>query len=111
MIKEMINGSKTQNEILEYYNTNITYKKLPRGIDGFVFNYRGINNIFINNNLSYFRKQRAILHELSHIELNHLEQNDKDLFAFKVSNYEDEADEYLKGLEKQLWELKHLFLL
>lgn len=98
MIKKLINGSITQNEVLGYYNTNITYKELPKGIDGFVFNYRGINNVFINSNLSNYRKKKVILHELAHIELDQLEQNDNDLFAFKISNYEDEADKYINQI-------------
>jgi len=97
MIKELIRGSKTQNEVLNYYNANITYKELPKSVYGIVFNYKGINNIIINKDISYYKKRKTILHELAHIELNQLEQCNKDLFAFYINEYEDEADRYIKN--------------
>ena len=45
MLKELLTGVIGQNEVLNHYNANITYIKLPKGIYGFVFNYKGINNI------------------------------------------------------------------
>jgi len=48
--------------------------------------------------LSYYMRKKTILHELAHIELNHLQQVDNDLLAFKVNQYEDEADRYVKFL-------------
>ena len=53
----------------------------------------------MSNNLSYYKKKKTILHELAHIELNQLNQLNKDLFAFKVDKYEDDADLYIKMLE------------
>ncbi len=97
-ITDLLNKDITQQELLNYYNACITYIKLPNKINGYVFQYKGIYNIFINKNLSYYKKKKTILHELAHIELNHLNQIDKDLFAFKVEFYEDEADNYLRGL-------------
>ena len=35
---------------------------------------------------------------LKYIELNHLNQIDKELFSFKIDNYEDTADIYIKFL-------------
>ena len=102
MIKELINGSKTQKEVLNYYNANITYKDLPKSIYGFVFNYKGINNIIINRHLSSYKKKKSILHELAHIELNQLEQSNKDLFEFYVDLYEDAADKYIKYIKENL---------
>lgn len=97
-IEELLKGEITQNELLDYYNTSIIYEKLPRSVRGFVFNYDNVNFIIINDNLSYYKKKRTILHELAHIELNQLNQIDKDLFDFKVDSYEDEADLYLKEI-------------
>lgn len=98
MIIGLIKGEISQKDVLAYYNANITYKELPMGIDGFVFNYKGIYNIIINICLSYYKKRKAIVHELAHIELNHMCQTDKDLFAFHITQYEDEADKYIKFL-------------
>lgn len=96
MIHKLLIGDITQEEILNYYNANITYMRLPKFIDGFVFQYKTFNNIFINYSLSKEKRKKVILHELAHIELSQLEQSDNDLFAFKIIKYEDEADKYLK---------------
>lgn len=108
MIKGLLEGSITQQEVLYYYNANITYKSLPKGINGFVFHYDGIYNIIVNNSLSYYYKKKTILHELAHIELSQLLQADKDLFAFKVNYYEDEADFYINEIKKNLKEIENL---
>lgn len=99
---DLLNKVVTQQELLNYYNACITYKKLPNKINGYVFQYKGIYNIFINDNLSYYKKKKTILHELAHIELGQLNQVDKDLFAFKINNYEDEADKYIKFILESL---------
>ncbi len=88
----------TQQELLNYYNIIIIYEALPQGINGVVLSYRGINTIMINPNLSYYKKRKTIIHELAHIELNHLNQLDNDLFAFNIDKYEDDADRYVKYL-------------
>jgi len=98
MILDLLKRSINQQDLLNCYNANITYIFLPKYINGFVFNYKGINNIFINRNLSYYKRKKTILHELAHIGLNQLEQVDRDLFAFHIQDYEDEADEYLKNI-------------
>lgn len=97
-IYNLLKGNITQKDLLNYYNAIITYEELPIGINGLVFQYKGIFNIFINKNLSYYRKRKSILHELAHIELNQLCQYDNDLFALKIDKYEDEADKYIKLL-------------
>ncbi len=105
MIHKLLIGDISQEEILNHYNVSITYMRLPKFIDGFVFQYKTFNNIFINYNLSKEKKKKTILHELAHIELSQLEQADKDLFAFKRIRYEDEADRYinfiLEGIENE----------
>ena len=101
-IYNLLKGEITQKELLNYYNANITYKKLPNYICGFVFQRKGIYNIIINNELSYYKKRKTILHELAHIELDQLCQHNKDLFEFKINQYEDEADKYIKYLIESL---------
>ena len=95
MLKDLLNGFVTQKEILIYYNANVSYKELPKLINGFVFNYKGINNIIINKNLSYYRRKNTIIHELAHIELNQLNRIDR-IFETSIDKYEDEADKYIK---------------
>lgn len=97
-IYNLLKKEITQQELLNYYNATIVYDILPDSINGLVFNYENINTIIINQNLSYYMKRKTILHELAHIELNQLNQIDKDLFALKVDKYEDEADKYIKYL-------------
>lgn len=94
----LLSKEVTQQELLNYYNATIIYDNLPNKINGCVTNYRGINLIFINNNLANYKKKKTILHELAHIELNQLNQLDNDLFALKVGKYEDDADLYIKML-------------
>lgn len=101
MIKDLLKGSITQQELLNYYNANVTYVSLSKGINGFVFNHRGIYNIIINSNLSYYKKRKSILHELAHIELSHLDQ-DKTMLEFNRNGYEDEADKYIKFIKDNL---------
>ena len=98
MIKDLLNGNITQKELLAYYNANVTYIDLKKGIDGLVFCYKGIYNIIINKNLSKYKRKKTLLHELAHIELNQLDQYNKDLFEFQIQDYEDEADKYIKEL-------------
>jgi Zn-dependent peptidase ImmA (M78 family) len=103
-IKQLLNKDITQSELLNYFNATIQYDYLPDGINGCVFNYKGIFVILINNTLTYYMKRKTILHELAHIELCQLEQNDKDLFALKTKQYEDEADKYIKKIINELKE-------
>jgi len=94
----LLSGEITQKELLNYYNVTIIYEDLPKQINGYVFDYDNINFIIINKYLSYYKRKKTILHELAHIELNQLNQIDKELFSFKVNKYEDEADRYVKFL-------------
>ena len=94
----------SQEELLNYYNATIVYNNLPKYINGFVFYYKGINCIIINDNLSSYKKKKTILHELAHIELNQLNQINSDMFEFYVDKYEDEATNYLKFIEDSIKE-------
>lgn len=101
-IIDLLKGNITQKELLNYYNTTIRYTHLPEGINGFVMQYKGFHVIYVDNNLTYYKKRKTILHELAHIELGQLEQRDKDLLAFKIDKYEDDADKYIKNILKYL---------
>ena len=103
-LHNLLSGEITQKELLNYYNANITYIRLPKHINGCVFPYKGINNIYINESLSYYKKKKTIIHELAHIELNHLYQIDKEIY-YKKYKYEDEADKYIDFL---LNNIKHV---
>lgn len=101
-LKSLLNKDITQQELLNYYNATIVYDKLPNGVNGLVFSYQNINTIIINKDISYYKKKKTILHELAHIELNQLNQSNKDLFAFYVNKYEDEADKYINLIKESL---------
>ena len=101
-IFNLLNKEITQQELLNFYNANITYDKLPKYINGLVFCYKNTHCIIINKNLSTYKKKRAILHELAHIELNQLNQINNDMFEFYVDKYEDEATRYLKFIEDSI---------
>lgn len=101
-IKNLIMGEIGQQDLLNYYNATIIYKELFDEVLGYVFYYRGIYCIIINKALSYYKKKKTILHELAHIEKNQLCQANKDLFAFFIDKYEDEADRYIKEVMEEL---------
>lgn len=101
-IKNLIQGEISQNDLLNWHNATIIYDELPYSIRGFVFNYDGVYFIIINEALSYYKKKKTILHELAHIEKNQLCQANKDLFAFYIDKYEDEADRYIKDILNEL---------
>lgn len=102
MLKVLLSGEMDQKEVLNYYDANVTYVELPNQVNGFVFNHKGINNIYINKNLSYYKRKKTLLHEFTHIKLNQLNQVDKDLFAFHIQEYEDEADRYIKEILEEI---------
>lgn len=102
MIKQLLEGVISQEEVLNYYNATISYVKMPKKINGFVHYYNGIYDILIDKNLSTYKKKKTILHELAHIKLNQLNQVDKDLLEFHRQDYEDEADRYIKFIKENL---------
>ncbi len=102
-LKNLILGNISQDELLNYYNATVEYVTFPyERIRGLVNYYRGYYFIYINKNLSYYKKKKTLLHELAHIELNQLCQSNKDLFAFYIDKYEDEANEYVKNIMKEV---------
>ena len=106
-LKNLILGNITQDELLKYYNVTLSFEKIPyKNVRGLVDSYMGHYYIYINDNLSYYKRKKTLLHELAHIELNQLCQKNKDLFAFYIDKYEDEASEYLKNIEKEICDLE-----
>ena len=102
-IKNLMLGNITLQDLLNYYNATIIYESwLYKDVRGFVDYYKGYYFIYINSNMSYYKKKKTILHELAHIERNHLCQADNDLFAFCIDKYADEASKYLKKINKEL---------
>ena len=99
---DLLSGNISQNDFLNYHNATIIYEELPNKINEYVFNHDNVNFIIIDKNLSYYKKKKTIIHELAHIELNQLNQIDKDLFDFKIDKYEDEADKYVKFILENL---------
>ena len=101
-IKNLIQGIITQNELLNYLNATIVYETLPKGVNGFVFYYDGIYFIILDNSMGLYKRQKTLLHELAHIELNQLCQSNKELFAFYIEEYEDAADKYIYKIKEKL---------
>lgn len=97
MLINLLNGEIEENEYLIINNAKILYKKLPSKIYGFIYEYRGLNIIVINWNMSKEKKKKTIIHELSHLELHHLDK-EKQLLEFSIEDIEDEADKYVKYL-------------
>ena len=105
-IKNLLMGVINEIDLLNYYNAHVFYKKLIPEVRGCVFYHNNLYCIIINKNLSYYKRKKTLLHELAHIELNQLCQKDKDLFAFYIDKYEDEASAYLKNIEKEICDLE-----
>ena len=99
MLFSLLNGEINEEEYLRNNHIKVIYKKMPKKIYGFIHKYKDINIVIINWNISKEKKRRTLLHEFAHLELNHLDV-DNPLFAFYIENAEDEADAYLKHIEK-----------
>lgn len=96
----LLNNEVSLEELLNYHNACITKIELPRYINGFVFQYKNIFNIFINDSMNLSMQRKTILHELAHIELSQLNHYNNDLFAFRIDRFEDEADKYVNFVLK-----------
>lgn len=96
MLISLLRGEISQDDYLNYNNTVILKKELPRRVYGFIFNYNDKYFIVINKFISYYKQKKTILHELAHMELCHLDK--RKLLEFKIEGLEDEADEYVKHL-------------
>lgn len=101
-IKNLITGVINQNELLNYHNASLIFKKLPKVVKGFVYNYDSVYFVTINENLSCNKAKDTILHELAHIELNQLCQLRENLFAYCIEGYEDEANKYIKKIKEEI---------
>lgn len=102
-LKNAILGIVNYEEYLNYNQILVEEIYIPyKNIRGFVEYYKGIYYVYINKNICIKKKRNTLLHELAHIELNQLCQIGKDLFAFHIDTCEDEADEYLKNIFKEI---------
>lgn len=98
-IKNVLLGVINDYDLLRYLNAKIFYRKLVPEVNGYVFLHKGYFYIVINKYQPYEDIKYTILHELAHIELNQLEQYNKDyLVAFCREDLEDEADRYIKNI-------------
>lgn len=95
MLIKLLNNEIDQQEYLKQHDVNVLYKQLPKKVYGFIYRYRDINVIVINNNISSKKKKLTLIHELAHLELHHL---DKEIFEFDIEDIEDEADKYIEFL-------------
>lgn len=102
MLKELLSGEVSQQEVLNYYNASIFIRNIPIEVRGYVFSHNDINCIVLNENISYYKRKKTLLHELAHIELNQLCQADSDLFEYHRQGYEDEADKYIEFLKENI---------
>ena len=87
MLNSLINNEIDENEFLNEHNATLIYAKLPRFVNGFVLDYRDINLIIINKNLSIDKMKYTMLHEFVHIDMDHL---------YKDYDVEREVDSYLR---------------
>ena len=101
MLLELLNNNISQEEYFTNNDIKLLYKKLPKKIYGCVFNYKNYNYIVINTSLSDRKAKKTILHEVAHIELNHLYKR-KRLMEFKIEGLEDEADMYINSILQEL---------
>lgn len=105
MLIDLLKNEITQEEYIRENNIRIIYKKLPKKVYGFIHKYRDVNLVIINWNISKELKLKTILHEFSHLELNHLDK-DNPLFEFYIENAEDEADGYVDFLLESIKEVE-----
>ena len=101
MLKELLLGNITQDEYFNQYNILLLSDKLPFKVYGCVFLYKDRYCIVINKSLSQSKQKTALLHEIAHIELNHLYKR-KSLLEFKIDGLEDEADEYIHSILSEI---------
>ncbi len=101
MLKELLLGNITQEDYFNQNNILLLPDRLPYKVYGCVFFYRDRYCIVINNALSHYKQKKTILHEIAHIELNHLYKR-KRLMEFKIEGLEDEADDYINSILNEL---------
>lgn len=101
MLLDLLKGNISQEEYFRNNNIKLIFKRIPKKIYGFVFNYKGNNLVVVNVSVSLTKAKGTILHELAHIELNHIHKR-KRLLEFKIDGLEDEADGYVKELLEEI---------
>jgi len=90
MLNGLLRNEINQNEFLNANNITIIYKNIP--VLGLTFTYRDINIILINKLTKYSFMKEICLHEIAHIELDHLSSNKSKIIC------EYEANELINNL-------------
>lgn len=98
MLSALLNEEITQDDFTRFYDITIVWKKLPKYVWGFTFKKKRIY-VVINSSLGEKNKKLTLLHEFAHVELHHL---DKEFVKTKIQGMEDEADNYIEFLFKDL---------
>lgn len=98
MLSALLNEEITQDDFTRFYDITIVWKKLPKYVWGFTFKKKRIY-VVINSSLGEKNRRITLLHEFAHVELHHL---DKEFVKAKIQGMEDEADNYIKFLLKDL---------
>lgn len=98
MLSALLNEEITQDDFTRFYDITIIWKKLPKYVWGFTFKKKRIY-VVINSSLGEKNRRITLLHEFAHVELHHL---DKEFVKTKIQGMEDEADNYIKFLLKDL---------
>lgn len=95
-VKDIIEKYKTFDmlEICEHIGAHVLYCDLPQNIEGFFQNIFGEFIIYINRDISSYRKKYVVAHELGHIfmhsEVNSLFMKENSLF--NIEKCEKEAN-------------------
>lgn len=98
MLSALLNEEITQDDFTRFYDVTIVWKKLPKYVWGFSFKKKRIY-VVINSSLGEKNRRITLLHEFAHVELHHL---DKEFVKAKIQGMEDEADNYIEFLLKDL---------
>lgn len=98
MLSALLNEEITQDDFTRFYDITIVWKKLPKNVWGFTFKKKRIY-VVINSSLGEKNRRITLLHEFAHVELHHL---DKEFVKAKIQGMEDEADNYIEFLLKDL---------
>lgn len=98
MLSALLNEEITQDDFTRFYDITIVWKKLPKYVWGFSFKKKRIY-VVINSSLGEKNRRITLLHEFAHVELHHL---DKEFVKAKIQGMEDEADNYIEFLLKDL---------
>lgn len=75
MFQGLIKDEIDQNDYMNFNNITILKKRLPNKANALTFIYRDIKIVILNSLYSDINFRDFLLHELIHIELNHVYSN------------------------------------